>query len=309
MSKTLDLVPDYSFISRLTECNRRFYYEYELGLTSPDIFPPIKAGQAFHDGLEVWNKTGDIELGSRALRDSWGDHKVRHEKYDYLSADHLVPILRRFCKAHSDTPRTTVKTGSEIFGERVFTINWNGTEVGGKIDLVEETEDGQVVGVDYKTSSSWINSHFATRRQFGLGHQGRIYTAAIERELDIKLAGFYFHGIYVGEHANEEDRDWSKQQSNPWQLFGPYTWNDRELEETRAWLEQGVRDIAYRREQESEWDRAEYAWPQDVAWHCGNCPFKELCEANPVVRDGLIEHRYVERELTGRLASGADSDD
>ena len=42
---------------------------------------------------------------------------------------------------------------------------------------------------------------------------------------------------------------------------------------------------------------------------CQFCEFKSICHTTPPLREGKIRQEFVTRELTGVLASGADSDD
>lgn len=315
MTKSLDLIPDYSYLSAYESCARKFYYEHERGLTSPEVNPHLRAGQAVHDGLEVFYKQRDQEAAVDALRSTWDGLTLPpgHDA-DYLSAGHLEVVLRNYMDAHEDEPRQVVRAFDEIFGERVFVVELDGLQLGGKIDLLEVTDNGRYFLRDFKTSGSWINDYWMSQRKHDLGHQMRLYWAATEAELDITLDGVYIDAIYTGEAAAESDRDWSDQASSPWRLFGPYSYSDAQIEESIAWARQRLIEIERHRGDEAGatsagHSRAEYAWPQTFDFHCSYCPFYELCTSSPRVRENKIEAKYVERELTGQLASGADSDE
>lgn len=312
MSSNLPPVADYSYLSQLQECRRKHFYAAELGLTEAERVPVLKAGTALHDGLETLYKTEwNLEEAEASLRASWGDYVIPQARdKSFLNADHLCAVLRRYAEHYADEPREIVKTADELFGERTFVLDWDGITVGGRVDLVQETTDGQLYLVDFKTTTGWLNSWWASRKSFEIDHQLRIYTAAIQEELGVTLAGAYINALYMGEKADDPEEKWNKRKSSRFRLFGPYSFSPAMLEETHAWIEAGLDEIEYRRGLDIG-DRDEYAWPQNTAnrYGCGKCEFEAVCSANPKVRDGLIEHRYVERELTGRLASGADSDE
>ena len=83
-------------------------------------------------------------------------------------------------------------------------------------------------------------------------------------------------------------------------MFGPYLYSVPMLEETKNWVREHLAFI--------DLYRTMKAWPQnDKA--CQFCEFKSICHTTPPLREGKIRQEFVTRELTGVLASGADSDD
>lgn len=314
MSNAAELTPDYSYLSRFRECPRKHFYSAELGIESPEKVPVLKAGTAIHEGLDALHASEDWDVDSaiQAMAESWGDYSVpRTHKHSFLTPGHMEIILRNYADHYRNRPRETYAVGSELFSERSFSVDWDGVTVGGRIDLLEQTADGDLYLVDHKCTTSWLNKWWAQKKGFDIGHQLRLYTAAIERELDTNLAGAYVSGVYMGEKAADPPEKWENRKSSQFRLFGPFSFSAEKLKETRAWIEQGLMDMAWHRSQESEHERREYAWPQNTAnrFGCSACDFFELCSSSPASRDGRIKAHFVEKELTGNLASGADSDE
>lgn len=310
MSTKLPLTPDYSYISTLNACRRKFYYAHERNLAATERVPVLHAGSAGHAALERLIKTDwNVEAAVEALYDYWGDYTIPSQhRHAFLSPEHLEVVIRNFAADHADAPRAVVETGEELFGEKSFEMDWEGLTVGGRIDLVEETESGRLFVKDWKFTTAWTNSYWLSQRAPEIDHQLKLYTAATEEMLGRPVAGAYIHALYMGKKADDPPSAWENRQSSPFRLFGPFSFSPSELDETRAWIEAGLEEIEHRRALDIG-DREEYAWPQNTRnrYGCSSCDFEALCSSNPVVRDGLAEARFVEVEKTGKLASGADS--
>lgn len=306
------MVPDYSYISNLHACPRRHFYEAERNLASEEVVPVLHAGTAGHDGLEALHSSDwDVNEAIAAMRKSWGDYRVpRNHDHDFLSPNHLEVIIRNYADEFRGRPRSTFAVGSDLFAERTFTMDWGGTTVGGRIDLLEENKQGELYLLDWKFTTQWVNRWYIQQRAPRIDHQMRLYTAALQQELDRRLAGTYILGVYMGEKATDPPEAWESRKSSPFRLFGPFSFSEEKLKETRAWIEQSLREIEFRRGSEARFERAEYAWPQNTRnkYSCNRCDFESLCESSPLVRDNKMKSDFVEREPQGILASGADSD-
>lgn len=320
MTKNLP-VHDYSSLAQSLECPRKYYYAVERGLQSHETNVPILAGHAIHEGLDVLYKSGwDVDAAVQRTRDEWneagGDDLVpAHCTCDryckckaYLSAAHLEIIIRNYADHYADRPRELYAVGSDLFSERSFRTDLGGLEIGGIVDRLEQDNSGSIELIDTKATTMW-SSYWWSKQAKQIDHQLRLYWLALESELDIDISKARIDLIYMGEKADDPPEKWENRSSVPFELSKPITFSPAKLEETRRWIEQATREIERRREDEAEYERDEYAWPQNTrtSFGCSNCQFETLCTSSPHARDGLARARYDERDLTGDLLSGADS--
>ena len=121
------------------------------------------------------------------------------------------------------------------------------------------------------------------RYSFDLSHQFRLYTLAVEAELDIQISGAYVYGIHMGKGAADPEDAWKKRSSSRVVLFGPYDWPRPLLEESLEW--------ASELQQEMEWRQESGVYPQNMhnRYGCPSCDFYRLCASSPRVREGLIQ--------------------
>lgn len=320
MTKT---VHDHSSLSTHQECARKFYYNIERRLESPNKNVSLVAGDAVHEGLDVLYKSEwDLDAAIEAMYETWneadGDNLTPEnctcEQYckckSYLSGTHLEIVLRNYAEFYEDRPRRLYGVGSELFSERSFKVELDdGLVVGGIIDRLEQDKRGNLILTDVKTSSLW-SSYWWSKQAKQIDHQLRLYWLALEEELGVDISKARIDLVYVGEKATEhfDDDAWDNRSSVPFDLSKPITFSPGQLEETRRWIRQVQRDIEHHREAEGEYERDEFAWPQNVhnQFGCTNCPFYDLCRSSPVSRDGMIRSQYEKREESGILKSGAD---
>jgi hypothetical protein len=167
--------------------------------------------------------------------------------------------------------------------------------VGAKLDL-PTIIGGQRAVADHKTTTQWLNNHWY-RQRFALGHQLRIYCAAMESLTGEEFCVGYINGIYIGP---EPKSGWARVQSVQNKLFEPQHFGLTQFAETWEWVHAHARTIDLWREIG--------LWPQNegACDDYGGCDFLEICRANPIVRPSLLTRGFERWEPEGVLASGAD---
>ena len=303
-------VLDYSAASTLHACSRKFQYQYEQGLRPKGGDPAyLHGGSAFHEALHsLYTLRWDLGAAMDALRAGWGDFITpRVGKHAYLTLGHLELVLERYFEDRTQNPTALEKGAIEgaerLHAEDAIVFDWPGKDgrllrVGGKIDLPTMLAGERFI-VDHKTTTSWLNNWWFAER-FTLGHQFRVYGAAMKALTGETYSGAYVNGIYIGEKATDPPEAWKKRQSVPNSLFGPISFSEEMLEETWDWM-----DSAHALKEMHE---SRGHWPQNEA-ACGlygGCQFKVLCERTPKVRSAIARMEFDVVRNTGVLLSGAD---
>lgn len=301
MTTSTDLALDYTALSTAAECGRKFKHKYRDRLRERTPNVPMFAGQVAHVGLDVlYTHAWDIDLAIEAMRDEWGDFKPLG-KHSYLTFGHLSIALRNYFEDRSENP-TALEGAAYESAEDTFIFDWPNADgelvtVGGKPDLPCEIASQRYI-VDHKLTTQWVNTYWALR--WKLGHQFRIYCAAMSNLFERSYDGAYVNGIHMGKAAADEPTKWKKRKSSPNRLFGPYDYSRGKLEETWQWVNTWQRTIEL-------WDELDH-WPQDETScaNYGGCEFMTLCEKSPVVRNAHASREFERWEPLGKLLSGAD---
>lgn len=191
--------------SRVTtdwSCPRKRYWQYEhqgRGIVSGNTSLELYLGTALHDGLsaiargldiEVVATTAQKEVLQSLLQDTTGDVV----EVDFASEQAaLVEGLLRGFYMHC-WPRI-LGQGKILFIEEEVTYEHNGLVFMSRPDLVIEREDGQVVYVEYKSTSSkkegWVNS-WATAVQL------HSTIEAIKASKGVEVNEVLVQGLYKG---------------------------------------------------------------------------------------------------------------
>jgi hypothetical protein len=323
-----DLIADYSYISALAHCGRFAYYRHERGLTNGDQSVYLVAGSALHAGIDhLYTQNWDIEGALDALRASWGDYVTPATiRANWLTLGHCEIILQNYAEDRFGEDIVPIRLRMEDINhdavvepafqvdpdgfvslvETPLSVHWpdaGGATIpyAGKIDLPSIVAGTSAI-VDHKTSSQWITEKWA--EQYAMSHQFRGYKAILEILTGQKFDRVYINGIYTGKEAADDPSKWKKRTSVRSALFGPYIYSKQHLEETREWVENWLKTAEFYRE--LNW------WPQNdrVCFKFGRpCEYYDLCKRAPHIRESAIKQEYKIRQLTGILASGADSND
>lgn len=319
------MIPDYSALSLLAECPRKYELKIVRGLTPfTDESPYLRAGSAIHAGIDALYTLGwDPDVAADAVRAVWGDyvtpptHRAAHltagfceivvRNYaDDRNQDAITPLRLRLTDLLIDHlgPAHAVEADDEGFVRMVETalsVTWpNGAIYGGKIDL-PCTVGGAHAIIDHKTSSRWITENWA--HSYAYSHQLRNYVAMMRLLTGLPFDRAYVNGIYTGREAADDLGKWKSRTSSRSALFGPYIYTPQMLQESQEWASTWLKTADFYTEHG--------VWPQNdrsCMKYGSPCEFYEICRRSPHVRDAIIRGEYTQRTLTGVLASGADSD-
>lgn len=301
------LAHDYSAISTLHTCARMYQHKYKQYLRPAEPEPPyLTGGQGGHAALHyLYTEAWDLEGALDALRTSWGGYETPPgHKHGYLTLGHMEAVIEEYFRDRSERPTALEQEdmrSTRLNAEEAIVFEWPHPQtgeiliVGGKPDLPTQLA-AQNYMIDNKFTTSWINSHWAKR--FQLGHQFRIYCAAMEVLTGERYEGAYINAIYIGEPPK---RGWGSGKSVQNMLLGPFTYTEEHMIETWEWLKAG-------QEMEQLFDQLGF-WPQNeqACDSYGGCDYLPICERTPKLRDFVIRQQYRQRPPTGKLVSGADN--
>lgn len=317
--------PDYSTISTYAECMRKGYYAHELQLVPKGgMGIAIHAGRAIHAGLhELYIGEWDVEEAVRAMRSAWGSVLPPPERA-YLTVGYAEIILRNYAEDRARESFTPIRVkpdelnhsvikhfdpsvddeGYIVFAETPMAIEIApGFTWSGLIDLPVESHT-QLYIVDHKTTGQWLTERWAA--QYARSYQLKGYARMVERLLDRPVAGVYINGVYTGAGADVPKAKWSTRTSVRNGLFGPYVFAPEQLDEVQVWATGHAAHVAACRDDAHGLADPALAWPQNDR-ACDFCQFSDICHSPPATREAQLRMRFTRRELTGILASGADS--
>ena len=270
----------------MLDCPRAFYYKYVENIESKGDSIILLAGSAMHKGLAVIHESWEIEGAVQAMAEEL-DGATGHGNLDFITAGHLETVLRNYIDHWQG--RDPYKVVEMIEEPVIETID--GMQIGGIPDMVVD-DDGEVIGLDHKTTTSYLGSHLYNRVKFG--KQGPIYCLLLSEKLGIPVRRMVFNCIYTGKYANSV-----KSKATKFDRYS-FEYSEEDLQETREWLYRLVHNI---------WDlegKVEKCYPQHGGSHCGWCEYSPLCEIAPPLRDGVKSSSFRQREISGKLLSGAD---
>lgn len=193
--------------SRVTtdwSCRRKRYLGYEYkgkGLTSGHSPLELYLGTVVHDGLAAIAGGVDIDVVATTQQDhmfrslmeqSAGEDEVQALGFAREQGALVEGLLRGFKKATWDQ----LTSGRKIVAvEQEMTYPHDGLVFMSKPDLVLEDEEGNLIYVEYKTTStkkeSWVSS-------WGTAVQLHSTIKAIEHTLDRHVTGVIVQGLYKG---------------------------------------------------------------------------------------------------------------
>lgn len=303
MSTETKLVLDYSSLATAAACPRKFKHKYIDYLESPEKPVPMHAGSAMHAALHaLYTDVWDLEVAIYAMREAWGDFRTPPgSKHGYLTLGHLEIILADYMETRDPTELGQVKSAAQ-YAEKAVVFDWpdadgNLLRLGGMLDMTAEIS-GQKFIIDNKCTTGWLNDYWALN--FKIGHQFRIYAAAMQVLTGEVYDGVYINGVYIGQPPKS---GWKNVKSVPSKLFGPFYFTPAHLAETRAWAQTWANSI--------EMWKATGHFPQNerACGDYGGCPFMDLCDKPAeLVKNAHARRNFVRRKDFGVLVSGADAD-
>ena len=279
-------IADHSYLSLLLDCLRAFFYKHEELIEAKGDAIRLKAGSAMHKGLAVIHETWEIEPAVEAMRTELGTSSGVGD-LDFLTSGHLEAVLRNYLDYWKDRdPFVVVEMIEEPIIQQL-----DGLWIGGIPDMVVEQE-GELVVLDHKTTSSYLGSHLYNRVKFS--KQFPIYCLLLTEKLGKPVRRGICNAIYTGKYATVE-----KSKASKFERYS-FEYSEEDLEETVQWIRE-VQSII------KHFDSIHVnRWPQHGGSHCGWCEYKELCEVAPPLRDAIKARSFQKREISGKLLSGAD---
>ena len=328
---TPTLYADYSAIAELAECPRRAYYSQELELVPKEPSIALHAGRVLHAALNEFYASGrDVEAAVEAVHLTWGTVTPPPDRA-YLTAGHCEVIMRNYAEdrskeafeplklPYSDLKHDNIASfsasvdddGYVVFGETPMAVRLSPHLNYGMLIDLPVSQHGLIYIVDHKTTGQWVGEAWA--RQYARSMQLKGYARGLELATGLKVAGVYINGIYTGKEAADEKAKWSKRKSRRNALFGPYIFQEHELDGVAPWVREWLKTAGHYRttgrlKEKLGTGTIASAWPKNDR-ACDYCPFAKLCWESPVMREATLKRFYEHRPRTGILASGADTDD
>lgn len=312
------LATDYSSNSRLMECARKYQHSIVERLTLPDPNVPLYAGQVMAEGLlhlhtvekERW-KAGENDAVHNAvvsvLEKSWGDFQTPpSSKHSYLTFGHLETVMHYYIAQRDPWQVEPLEESGRVLAERATVFDWpvirNGEvemlRIGGKPDI-PALVCGTTAIVDWKCTTQYVSNYWA--KKFSIGHQLRTYIAMLRHAYGIDVKTAYVDGVHMGAKAAANDAEWKKMTSVRSKLFGPYHFDEKQLQETWDWYHVGEEMKA----KYAELDH--YPQNENACSGFGGCMFQNLCGKSPRSRTAAKMSDFVQMpERSGMLLSGAD---
>lgn len=313
------LVADYSYLSTFAECARKGQLRYVEGWTPKEDSASLHAGRCLHIGIGwlLETKFTDLDGAVEKLREAWGDFKPNPlSRQAHLTLGHCEGILRNY---HDDWKEREISTplkihasminsdayaleqmwvdedGNLAVAESPLAVRWGSIIYGGLIDYPNQVGELYYVD-DIKCTSQWVTDNWA--HQYGRSFQLKGYLGMMQLLTGIPFAGVRIRGVFMGKEALDDDSKWSKRTSSRSAIFGPYTFSQKSIEETFEWAEQQLKLV--------EWYKEHGYYPMNDR-ACKMCEFASVCHANPAARIQELRRNFTKKDLTGVLASGADS--
>lgn len=186
-----------SLVSHLThsrmctysDCPKHYFYSYVLKLTPEPQYPMYgELGSRAHSVIENFYKNVTVPCKP----EHYFDHLIG-KLYEYEFSD-IVDYKKNMIGGLLNFLEMEISRYHNLENKEIFIPKYNElyikSEIGdikfsGRVDAVYEKPDGQLVGVDYKFTSS--NSIGDTQKQ-----QATIYAMLLEKELGIKFDKFEF---------------------------------------------------------------------------------------------------------------------
>ena len=275
------------------------------------------AGQVAAEGLlhlhvhekERWKRGENGKVHQNVvdvLEAAWGGFVTPPgSKHHYLTLGHLETVFHYYIHGRDPWQVEPLTESGRVLAERATVFQWPSAKgelltIGGKPDI-PAIVCGTTAIVDWKCSTQYITDYWA--KKFHIGHQLRTYIAMLRHEYGIKVDTAYVDGIHMGVKAAEGDAAWKNLKSVRSKLFGPYHFDEQQMEETWTWYKTGLELQRFYAE------NGHYPQNEGACGNYGGCEFGTLCSRSPRSRAAKKMSEYIVRpEHTGALLSGADSE-
>ena len=283
-------VHSYSSLATLASCAQKFAYTYVEEIEEPTPSAPQHAGTVFDAGINTLYLQGwNVEAALERMEETWGDFRTpAGSKYAHLTLPFLQERLRLYVSEREESP-TIMELGevSPIFSGEAHVFEWKGIRLKAIPDFIL-THGGKTWVTDLKTTSSWITDHWMLK--FRIGHQLRLYAAAVQEITGTRVSGGLINAVYVGEKALDPPEAWRRRKSTP-SALKPVDFTPEMIEEVWDWAH-GLRVVEKACEDAGVWPKNEMA-----CGDYGGCEFLSLCEApSALARKARMMTHFKRRE-------------
>ena len=279
VSPSSSRVYSHNSLSQWMLCQRRWYWYAERGLVLDVKAPPLHFGGAIHEGRREWYHTGSVtkmlEAFHKAMEGSPPDALRTPEKGELILKGYAKkwPLPEPFkILANEISFRIPMPDGSTLVGRMDAVLDW----------------DGRILVGELKTTSGGIGSYYFNG--FSPSLQVDIYCYAC-KHLYGRCDGALIDAVQVcktkeGYARHVTDRtpeDLARFEKRYMQIVADIEAKRVDYDKVLSTgvEEQTARDI--------------YIQDQNMCTYFGECPYRTpLCLYN---EDGLIEGRYVQREI------------
>jgi len=237
----------YSQLISFDKCPRQYKYTYLLKIPTrggPSRSFGQSLHQTLHDFLKRYVEKDDFSASQKELLeiykqdwiDDWYINTQQQKRSFRKGREMLIDFYKRFQK---ENPSIYQENGT-AFLEKAFNLKFNGEKFVGKIDRLDELEDGVEI-IDYKTGKPKDKLNKDRRLQLS------IYQIAAEEVLGLNVAKMSFYYLRNGSKLS-------------------FTTNPGDLQEVKNRVEEGIEDI-----KKSNFE----ATP---GYHCRYCDFRNICD-------------------------------
>lgn len=256
-------------------CRKKAFYALKVGARPDTESSALLFGSALHKALEAFYITPPECRSLQFVTDTFVDYASATKLAELPSDDKRSikngqKIIEKYFQVYASDPWVTVVDKRGPVVERSFEFkadNYDGLYLHGQIDaLMQNTETGEVVVVDHKTSSS-LGSDFMNRIKPNLQFSTYAWAA---NKMGFNVGRVMVNGIQVAKTKTDLVR-----------VFTERTKEDfREMEET-----------FFEARRLYHYSDTYNTWPLNslACSHWGGCPYREVCALPEAQRKNALE--------------------
>jgi PD-(D/E)XK nuclease superfamily protein len=274
------------------ECPRKYYYHMIEGFVGRGESIHLEYGILYHEALEHYERLrakGDShdqaveQVVKSTLQNTWRDGKPwrnardlqMDDKASLKNREYLIRTIVWYLDKFKDDPAQTVIGPDGPMVELHFQFDiGRGYHLCGYLDRIVEFQ-GEKFVMDRKTTTSTLGSYYF--EQYDPDNQMTLYTVASQVAFKTAVKGVIIDAAQIAVGFSRFVRSF---------VF-----------KTTDQLDEWMQDLYHYLNLARQCAQEEY-WPMnDKSCHkYGGCPFREICNKSPSVRDRFLESNFVRRE-------------
>lgn len=298
------ITASHSRIATFHSCRRKAWYRYSKQIQLRSILainPPQTVGKAGHATLEAraqgmeWPQA--IAIGEARLQPLWDlELDAVPEKWHHLlDPAFFREVMLRFAlrwegmeleAVQPKLQQTHLKKWEGFGSEARYWVQL--PQASGVLEFVPDRfyrreSDGGLGIVDYKFTTSYLKGKEIDERR---SHQHRLYQIAAQQMVEgEEVVETTISFVWIGAAALSDRSKALK--------FSRFAMEPTEgaLQETLEWFKLGN----HRLEEEGEQLKKEWQWPANRGFHCRNCDYASLCDADPIKRERVMSESFEPR--------------